>query len=576
MKTFVRAISLTATLAIAGCGGGGGSSATPSAVRDGTALQSVTVTVAVPKRPSGALKLPNYVSPSTQSMTVAVTQTNAPNITPATVPCTSTCTATVSVAPGPATFTVTLYKGPQGTGAALSTGTLATTIVRNALNTVNLTFDPVVANFGITFGNPNSGPGGAPVPLLVIGQPATLANVFRVVDAGANQLVGPGSFVDPKGNPLTFTFTNTASAHAHVSASQLSAPGPVAVAYDGHGVNDTISVSDGLNVAQGSYFSSLPQEQPVNASHSVWPVVMTIGGDGNVWFTDGNGAVVHRHNADGTFSAFPISGTSNGSINSNTLVTGGDGTVWISYDRSIARLSTAGVVTAFPLPRPTFPYGVSAMTRDADGGIAFLSGDGQVGHAALDGTITRLGSVGSSSFGLGNFMLGPDKRLWLADTSNFNAPTLVAFGNGVATRYPVPAQPNNLLAGPDGNLWAPFSSGGRFVKYDTSGNVVSNVAMPAFPAGVFTAATSANAIVDAKGTIYFSDGSAVIGTGSTGAIGRIDTAGNIAEYPIYPLSLYAGAIILSPDGRLYWGDEPSFGGFGTVGGGLGSVDATLL
>ncbi len=543
-----------ALLAVAACAGGSSSPAPPVPAR-AVQPQNVTISVAIPKRASAARRRPAYVAPTTASMGVTVTPFGGPAAPPVIVACAATCSASVAVAPGTATFVITLYDGVLGRGNALSTGTLTAAVVANKTNAFSVTFDPIVASFQI--GVPSSGPF---VPPLVIGQPTTVPNVFFPLDADSNVIVGPGSYVDASGAPVTFAFTNSGGGHTQLGATSQSAPAPVSLTYDGHGVHGSMTVSNGSHFVTAPYVSSLPPEQQ-NATNTLIPYQLALGGDGNVWFTQVGTPALMRHNADGTISSFSVPPIS-GSIGFG-LTLAGDGNLWFPYTGHYVRVTPAGQTTVYTLPSAFAYYDVTSAAPDASGAIVFTTYDGKLGRLALDGTATLLYT--STGFGLGSAFVGPDQRVWFADADNSGTPSLGAYGSGTVSHYAVATPLGAVFAGPDGTIWSVYN--GKLTRYDTAGAVLSTTPLT-FGSGPFTGSISNSVARDAAGHVFFADRS--------NSIGRLDASGTVVEYPTYTFASYPNSVVLGTDGRLYWNAFGLFGSNGPQGGGLGSVDPTLF
>ncbi len=248
MRRIMSAAALAA-LVLSACGGGG------SVNRAGTGLppigapaptspsqeMSVSFRIVVPSASTSAAQARHaaYVSPSTQSATIAVGAATS------TVNCTSVCSGTVNAPIGNDTFTIKLFSGVNGGGSLLSTGSLTQAIVANQANQVNATVNGVVASLVLT--GPTVTPGAA--------GSATLA--FAARDAQGNTIVGPGTYVDANGNPLTITIsdpdtsgscltTSNCSPSGSASSLALSAPpsSNVALKWDGSfDTNPTLTVS---------------------------------------------------------------------------------------------------------------------------------------------------------------------------------------------------------------------------------------------------------------------------------------------------------------------------------------------
>ena len=117
------------------------------------------------------------------------------------------CTATLQVPPGTATATIVAYDatgGAGGSGHPLSTQTVSVTVRAGRTNTLNFVLNGIVNAAQIYPGNvdPGCSTSGA-YPLS-----------FQATDASGNVIVGPGGYVDAKGNPLTFTCSRPATSQA--------------------------------------------------------------------------------------------------------------------------------------------------------------------------------------------------------------------------------------------------------------------------------------------------------------------------------------------------------------------------
>ncbi|HTU70225.1 MAG TPA: hypothetical protein VMF11_07865 [Candidatus Baltobacteraceae bacterium] len=217
----MRGLALVAIAALlAGCGGGG---STPGVVTRPLAQAtgqpspkapqdvSVSFTIVVPTASGAhARRVPDYVSASTKSATIAVG-----SATPTTVNCTATCSGTVSAPVGSDMFTVNLYDATNGTGELLSTGTLTQTIVANTANSVNVTFNGVVASLAISLASSTVTPG-------IAGSDGVTVNAL---DADGNTIVGPGVYVNASGTPVTIALSNSdASGNSTLSQTSVTQP----------------------------------------------------------------------------------------------------------------------------------------------------------------------------------------------------------------------------------------------------------------------------------------------------------------------------------------------------------------
>ncbi|HZO93473.1 MAG TPA: hypothetical protein VFB22_06850 [Candidatus Baltobacteraceae bacterium] len=222
-------VALAAVL-LSGCGGGG-AFAPPVPVGRQAAGQTVavqfTIALPAPAGTSAVRRRVRYVSASTKSATVVVTPAGGTASAPVVIACTkSACSGTVQAPVGSDTFGVKLFDAANGTGNLLSTGTLTQTIVLDAANHVNVTFDGVVRALTVAL-SPSA---------VTAGSASSVDVAVGALDADGNTVVGPGSYVDANGNPLTIALADSDTSGAtHLSTASLSAPPatPVKLSYDG-------------------------------------------------------------------------------------------------------------------------------------------------------------------------------------------------------------------------------------------------------------------------------------------------------------------------------------------------------
>jgi sugar lactone lactonase YvrE len=191
------AASLCIAAFLAGCGGGSvpGSRASGDSSRKGTALFRIRI----PKK--AAKHREHFISPSTQSVTVALagpTTVNAmQNVTPTSGGCSASLASTICtfqefLAPGNYTATIAAYDGTNGTGKELSAGqSLPFTVVAATTNAIGLTLAGIPARIAVfpgtssTLANINGN-----LDMLGTSAHALLVQAF---DADDNAIVGPGS-----------------------------------------------------------------------------------------------------------------------------------------------------------------------------------------------------------------------------------------------------------------------------------------------------------------------------------------------------------------------------------------------
>jgi hypothetical protein len=250
-----------AAASLAACGGGGGGGAAlppvqaPAAGNGGgagspSAPASVVISIAIPPASAASAhgRAPRYVSAGTKSASVSYAGTTQ------TTNCGATCALTAAVMPGPVTFSVSLYDGPNGSGHVLSSGQTTTTVVAGTSNSVKVTFGAVVAAVVVSI----------PSASVSAGTPATIPVTVTAKDAAGYTIVGS----DPYATPIALDTDDGSGAFA-LSTSSVAAPStPVTLAYDGKPVAAPIHLAAAV---PGSQAAITPATIVVQAPSSPTP-----------------------------------------------------------------------------------------------------------------------------------------------------------------------------------------------------------------------------------------------------------------------------------------------------------------
>jgi streptogramin lyase len=193
------------------------------------------------------------------------------------------------------------------------------------------------------------------------------------------------------------------------------------------------------------------------------PAFITPGPDGNIWFGEGSTGKIAFVTPEGeiTERQFSFFGVSVG------ITTGSDGNIWFSdqTDNAIWRhdLST-GVFTRFVLPTPNaFP---GDITTGADGNMWFTEqAVGKFGRITPTGVITEFTGVDSP----GSIAAGPDGNIWIASAF---IPVIARVTPALGiTLFPTPNQPFIIRPGNDNNLLFSEFSANKIGSITTSGVV---------------------------------------------------------------------------------------------------------
>lgn len=179
------------------------------------------------------------------------------------------------------------------------------------------------------------------------------------------------------------------------------------------------------------------------------------GPDGNVWFTNrGAGAVGRLDPSSGdvtyfgprpTITSFPISGAAD-------LVAGPDGSLWYASTGGIGRLTPGGDNTLFELPDGRR---ASDITVGADDALWFVSRNGAFADPAI-GRITTAGEITEFAGDVGNpseLTKGADGNVWFVHGTVTLGRITPAGEIAVVTVCTDPERLFGLAAGSDGQIW---------------------------------------------------------------------------------------------------------------------------
>jgi streptogramin lyase len=202
-----------------------------------------------------------------------------------------------------------------------------------------------------------------------------------------------------------------------------------------------------LALSAGTMAAQAPPQRSFPIRGGSQPFAITMGADGNYWFTLQNSNEVARITPRGRISYFTTPSLSEPAF----ITLGADGNIWFAEGSSgtIASVTSAGVVTEHQF---SF-FGVSVgITAGSDGNIWFTDQtDSAVWRYDLSkGSFTEFLLPTSFSFP-GDITTGSDGNMW------FTEQAVGKFGritpSGVITEFTGVDSPGSIAAGPDGNLW---------------------------------------------------------------------------------------------------------------------------
>ncbi len=148
-----------------------------------------------------------------------------------------------------------------------------------------------------------------------------------------------------------------------------------------------------------------------------------------------------------------------------------DGNLWVIEYGSVAKVSTAGVMTLYPL---LTGGGWVAIAPGPDGNIWF-SENNTIGYVTPSGIVTELpGTTFSSMIFLNGIVTGPDGALWLTAGFTSNLGRLTTTGQ-LTNTYALSkgSGPNFNTLGPDGAVWFTESLANSIGRIGVTGAVTS-------------------------------------------------------------------------------------------------------
>jgi streptogramin lyase len=202
------------------------------------------------------------------------------------------------------------------------------------------------------------------------------------------------------------------------------------------------------------------------------PTMITVGPDGNLWFTEEYQDMIGRVSPSGQVNEFPLNKRN---VQPFAIVAGPDGNVWFTefHGESVGRITPSGKIDEFRLSIPT--YEPSNIIVGPDGNLWFTEGNwytsensevtGGIGRITTAGVITEFPLPSSSSPPV-PLISGPDGNLWFTEPG-FSGPGRTIgriTTDGLITEFATPdpnGRPHDLVAGPDGNIWFAETEVGR-------------------------------------------------------------------------------------------------------------------
>ncbi|MGB2758047.1 MAG: hypothetical protein WBD02_10365, partial [Acidimicrobiia bacterium] len=265
-----------------------------------------------------------------------------------------------------------------------------------------------------------------------------------------------------------------------------------------------------------------------------------VGPDGNVYFTDENGNLLWKVEADGTATSYSF-GTALVS-GPRGITAGPDGRMWIATH-------APDTITAFDIGASTFaPYAIPDPNTDPQDVIVGLDGNlwftgrtsGTIGSVTTAGIFSICGPLGlNDPAGLAQTA---DGNFWATERASNEIAQITPLC--MVVEYPTTGltSPREIISGPDGRLW--FTAQGALATITTTGTVEAHPV-------IASSRTPMVAVAAPDGSVWFSEiaGNAIghlhpdTGVIDTFEI-RTPVLSNPSDWPV--------GIALAPDGSVWF------------------------
>jgi virginiamycin B lyase len=372
-----------------------------------------------------------------------------------------------------------------------------------------------------------------------IGRPASTGNGGSGARGGSTTIAAtPTATAPPTVTPTPVSPLATLANGVQVR--MLSLPGTLPISAMTLGSDQSLWVA-GANIAHitspsAGLLTATPYAIPPLPFNAEPPISdITLGPDSNIWFT--TPAYIGRLGTDVTGAGIPLGTATAFPFNdANHIIAGPDGNLWFTGTNSdlVGRITPAGKITTFPLPAAfVTPGDVMDIVVGPDHNLWFT--------APFAHQIGRITPAGSMAFFAAEYqdahpqqlVSGPDGNLWCIEggkPAQYGSSIWRITPTGMLTHYPIQVNNDNaedLEVGPDGNLW--YTTIGTIGRITPSG-VIKTFAVNGLPRNLASAS--------GHGALWFNE------SGST-SIGTITTAGQVATYPLPGAAALGSAIILN-------------------------------
>ena len=266
------------------------------------------------------------------------------------------------------------------------------------------------------------------------------------------------------------------------------------------------------------------------------PGGITVGPDGNLWFTNANASAVGVQFV-GRITTAGVVTTFNTADTPNSITTGPDGNLWVIESHNVAKISISGVETEYALSG----NGYSGITTGPDGNIWFTDNE-QVGFVTPGGVVTELGGTPTQfSYFLTSIVSGPNGNLWILSNLNLASVLELTTSGQLVNNFVLSNQgsfPAWSTLGPDGEVWFSQPYASNIGRMDTNGVITKTcpTSQGAQPQGIVTGPDDNLWFVEA----------------GTYNVAKMTTGCAITEYSVGQTFPGLWEIAVGPDGNLWF------------------------
>jgi streptogramin lyase len=235
--------------------------------------------------------------------------------------------------------------------------------------------------------------------------------------------------------------------------------------------------------------------------------------------------------------------------NYGAMTVGPDGNLWFTDSGKIARITPQGVITEFTVPNQPTAVPLPGIAGGPDGNLWFIAGT-KLGRISPQGRFVGAVSMPPRVWYITGLTAAPDGNLWVGlstvsetDQLTHEIARVTASGEVIAAALPRPVAPTGgLVAGADGNLWvaATDNSIGRITRTGQLTEFAVEIDQP--PLVELTPGPDGN--------IWFID--------SGGDVGKITPSGAVTLFRTAEhANVGMTSIGTGPDGNVWFSAEPS-------------------